>query len=87
MFRKKEESLNRINKQRIAMMSATEIDRPDLFTEKFPKPLKMMTLRSEVNQYYQFNFLYVQLYIITWDHSNRAALINFETLKLVDVIK
>lgn len=48
MFREKEESLNRTNRQRIAMMSATEIDRPDLFTEKFSKPLKMITLRSLV---------------------------------------
>ena len=46
IFREKEKSLNRVRKQRIVMMSATEIERPDIFTEKFPKPLKLSLLKD-----------------------------------------
>lgn len=47
-FRELEESLGRRKKQVILMMSATEIDRPDLFDDKFPKPLNMAKLKSVV---------------------------------------
>ena len=50
IFRTKEKSLNRVRKQRIVMMSATEIERPDIFTEKFPKPLKWNRLKELIQQ-------------------------------------
>jgi len=46
LFREEEKKMNRSNEQRIIMMSATEIDRPDIFTEKFPKPLKLDLLKE-----------------------------------------
>lgn len=45
-FREKELSLNRESKQRIVMMSATEIDRPDIFDMKLPKPIDHKLLNS-----------------------------------------
>ena len=45
-FREKEQYLDRENKQRIVMMSATEIDRPDIFDMKLPKPIDHALLNS-----------------------------------------
>ncbi len=48
IFREKELFLNRENKQVIVMMSATEIDRPDIFDRKLPKPIDHNVLKSLV---------------------------------------
>lgn len=45
-FRENELSLDRENKQCIVMMSATEIDRPDIFDMKLPKPIDLTLLNS-----------------------------------------
>lgn len=45
-FREKELSLDRETKQLIVMMSATEIDRPDIFDMKLPKPIDHTLLNS-----------------------------------------
>lgn len=45
-FREKELYLDRENKQCIVMMSATEIDRPDIFDMKLPKPIDLTLLNS-----------------------------------------
>ena len=45
-FREKESSLEREHRQIIVMMSATEIDRPDIFDMKLPKPIDQAKLNS-----------------------------------------
>lgn len=45
-FREKEKHLGRENKQVIIMTSATEIDRPDIFDMKLPKPIDLNVLKT-----------------------------------------
>lgn len=51
-FRQSEPLLGREDKQRIIMMSATEVDRPDIFDMKLSKPIDQNVLKSLLNSYH-----------------------------------